>query len=307
MILTIILLVLGIISIIAGVLALIGAEFEDGTKLPRVLAVLIVVGIFLMALPFGYTSVGAGEVGVKFNHFGGGVQEEEFSEGFHFKAPWITVDNFNTKTQDYTMSKIIEEGEQLRDDRVRTITREGLYVDLDITVLYHVDPAEADNIRRLIGKEGEYQDVVVRPTIRTATREVLSNYDAMDMYGAKREAIKAEMLSILESQLAPRHIIVEKLLVRDIELPTELTKAIESKKTAEQHALEMEYVIQTESKEKERKIIEAEGIATANDIIAGSLTNEYLTWYWIDNLDSHSSVLYVPVGQAGMPMFKEIE
>ena len=68
----------------------------------------------------------------------------------------------------------------------------------------------------------------------------------------------------------------------------------------------MDYVILTETKEKDRRIIEAEGISKANDIIAGSLTTEYLTWYWIDNLDTHESVIYVPVGDAGIPLFKDV-
>ena len=75
---------------------------------------------------------------------------------------------------------------------------------------------------------------------------------------------------------------------------------------AEQEALRMEYVLQKEELEKERKLIEAEGIAAANEEIAGSLTNSYLTWYWLDNLSEHDSVVYLIPSDEGLPIFKAV-
>lgn len=252
--------------------------------------------MIVVALAGGYfivTIIGPGETGVKFNLFAGGVQDDEFIEGFHFKAPWVKVDKFNVRTQEYT-------------DSIRTVTKEGLYVTLDTTTLYRIKPDKANVIRQTIGKDGRYQGIVVSPTVRNAVREIVSRYDAMDIYGDKRAIIEAEIYETMSIQLQPRHIVIEKLLIRDVELPVELSKAIEAKKTSEQEALRMEYILDKEMLEKERRLIEAEGISGANNIIAGSLTQEYLTWYWIDNLDTHNSVIYVPVGDAGLPLFREV-
>lgn len=272
---------------------------------------LVVAGLVvtIVAGLFGYsvlTSVGAGEAGVKFDMLADGVQEDEFGEGLHLKAPWVRVDKFNMRTQDYTMTQVVEEGVMRRDDRIHTLTKEGLCVDLDITVLYKIVPGEADNIRQTIGSDGQYQEIVIRPTVRNAVREIIVNYNAMDIYGEKRDVIETAMYDMMYSQLLRRSIIVEDLLIRDVGLPAELSKAIEAKKTSEQDSLRMEYVLDIEKLEKERRIIEAEGISGANEIIAGSLTTEYLTWYWIDNLDTHNSVIYVPVGDAGLPLFREV-
>ena len=266
------------------------------------------IAIIIMGM-FGYsivTIVGAGETGVKFNLLAGGVQEDELGEGIHLKAPWVKVDKFNARTQDYTMSKVVAEGAVRRDDRVRTVTKEGLYVNLDITVLYRIMPDKADVIRQTIGKEGQYQEIVIRPTVRNSVREIISKYNAMDIYGENRAIVEDEMYEAMATQLRSRNIVVEKLLIRDVGLPEELARAIEAKKTSEQEALRMEYVLDKEKLEKERRIIETEGISGANEIIAGSLTHEYLTWYWIDNLDTHNSVIYVPVGDAGLPLFREV-
>jgi len=252
-----------------------------------------VLAIVIIAL-FCTVIIGAGEVGVKFDMFRGGVQEEEFTEGFNLKAPWINVDTYTVKTQEIS-------------EHIRTVTNEGLYIDAEITLLYRVVPTEADNIRRTIGKDGQYQPIVISPLIRNVARQIAAEHAAMDFYGDKRVMIENEMLRGIQDELDKRDIIVENLLLRDVVLPAELTKSIEAKKTAEQEALRMEYILQKEEQEKQRRIIEARGIAEANNIIAGSLSQAYLTWYWIDNLESHNSVLYVPVGDAGMPLFKNVD
>ncbi len=282
---------------------------SDNREVGTVIGVVILMGLIIIGSVSGYffiTMVGAGETGVKFNLFADGVQENEFGEGIHIKAPWVKIDKFNTRTQEYTMSKIVNEGTIERDDRVRTVTSEGLYVDLDITVLYKIVPDKANVIRQTIGTEGEYQEIIIRPTVRNAVREVISKYEAMDIYSEKRGIIEEEIYSVMHTQLIPRNIIIEDMLIRDVEIPKELSTAIEAKKTAEQLVLEMEYVLETEEKIKAQRIIEAEGISEANEIIAGSLTDEYLTWYWIDRLDTHDSVIYVPIGESGLPLFREV-
>ena len=296
-------LIIMVIAIIVSVVAIIVtlSAKESETKVGSLATmgvawlIVIVVGAFS-----AFFTVGAGEVGVRFDPLGGGVKSSEYQEGLHIKAPWVSIDTFNTKTQEFSMTSGTEEG-------VRTVTKEGLYVDLDITVLYRINSINADVIRQEIGKEGQYQVIAVRPNIRSVIREVVSRYEASYIYGDGRDVVSDEVRKSLTVELEPRNIIVESVLLRDVGLPTLLTTAIEEKKQAEQDALRMEYVLLEEAQEKERKIIEAEGIAQANIIISDGLTNEYLTWYWIDNLQNHNSVIYVPIGEDGLPMFKEVD
>lgn len=281
-------------------------------------AVLVVLGIVWLTMVF---TVPAGTTGVAFDPFGKytfqnpttGQSEEtavrlvEYTEGIHVKAPWVKIDYFNIRTQDYTMTSAVDEDGKAVGDSSRVVTSEGLYVDLDLTVLYKIDPTRVDEIRRDIGEDGQYQTIVVRPTIRSTIRDIVSKYEAVDVYGDSRETVQAEMHQALELALGERGIIVEQFLLRKVGLPQMLVQAIEQKKQAEQEALRMEYVIEKESLEKERKIIEAEGIAQANDIIQLSLSDEYLTWYWIENLDEHESVVYIIDGESGLPLFKDID
>ena len=282
--------------------------FEKQRRRRKIIGWAVVVAITLaIILTRSLFIIGAGEVGVVFDPLGGGVQVMEAQEGLNVKPPYASVAKYNIKTQDYTMSAIAEEGQLKRADRVKTVTSEGLYVGLDITVLYRIDPARADEIRSSIGLEGEYQQIIVRPAIRSTIREIISDHEASDIYGEGRATVEVEIFDRLASMMQPRNIYVEQVLLREVELPAELTKAIEAKKQAEQEALRMQYVLEKEVLEKDRKIIEAGGIAGANEIIAGSLSREYLSWYWIDNLQNHESVVYMVPSEGGVPLFKDID
>lgn len=49
--------------------------------------------------------------------------------------------------------------------------------------------------------------------------------------------------------------------------------------------------------------IRAHGIARSNQIIGQSLTEAYLHWFWIDNIDKSNNVIYVPT-ESNMPIME---
>lgn len=250
------------------------------------------------------TIVPAGHVGVV--DVMGNVDDYELQPGFHFKNPLAGINDMSTKTQEYTMSYVKGEGAKHGSDVISALTKEGLSVDLDITILYKLTPDYASEIYKTIGRD--YVDIIVRPQVRTVIREVVAKYEAKQLYSEERQAVALEIAEFLEPELIKRGIILERVLLRHIQLPNQLTKAIEDKLTAEQNIEKRQFEVQVEEQEKQRKIIEAEGIADANEIIAESLSDAYLTWYWLENLQSHESVVYVIDGDNGIPTFtKEIQ
>lgn len=86
----------------------------------------------------------------------------------------------------------------------------------------------------------------------------------------------------LKEKLTPRGIIIEDVLLKDIKLPAELTKAIELKAQAEQEAIRMEFVLQKEKQEAERKAIEAQGIASFQKIVSEGISAQLLQWKGIE-------------------------
>lgn len=255
------------------------------------IAIPIIIFLLIFILGFCFVQIPAGHVGVQYS-WGGGVLEEQFTEGWHFKAPWIDVTLYSIRTIQQT-------------ETIHALSNEGLSVNMDGTILYHIIPNKAYLIHKTIGPD--YEKVVILPQFRSVVREIIAQYQAVDIYSEKRATLEKEVFEEISKRLKEKNIEVEAILFRNVELPPQLKDAIEQKKKAEQEALRMQYVIEKEKLEADRKRIEAQGIADANKIIANSLTENYLRWYWITNLDKHRSVIYVPIGNDGMPLFKNVD
>ena len=230
-------------------------------KIFRSIAIVFILLIIFSAM-FGsiFVSVGAGEVGVKFNQFGG-VEGDELGEGLHIVPPWISVTKYSVRSETYTMSGTAGEGQVIGDDQIKALTLEGLTLGLDITVRYRLMSDEVSTVHQNLGTN--YAEKIVRPTIKSSIREVVSTKTALQVYGEERQLVAGEMLTNIGTALGSDGIIVEEVLVRNVVLPTRVAEAIEAKLQADQDAQRMIFVKQKEQLEAERKIIEANGIANA--------------------------------------------
>ena len=192
------------------------------------------------------------------------------------------------RTQAYTMSIAAEEGQRYGDDAITSLTKDGLEVAMDLTVWYRLSSDEAARVYQQIGSD--YVDKIVRPAARTAIRNTTVRYNAIEIYSEKREEVQTAINTELTKDFTDRGIILEKVLLRNIKLPVKVKNAIEAKLEAEQDAQKMEFVLLKETKEADRKKIEAAGIAEAQRIIAQSLIGErgraYLSWKYLENLQS---------------------
>jgi regulator of protease activity HflC (stomatin/prohibitin superfamily) len=248
-----------------------------------------------------WTIVSAGNTGVQ-SRFGK-VYDEELSSGFHIKNPLVRVVEMTVRTVDYTMSVTQGEGERVGPDAITALTKEGLNVDIDITVLYHLQEDKASDIYRDVGLQ--YDEVVLRPQIRSTIREIVALYSAKDIYSEKRSEASAQILAELKKKIDPRGIEVEDVLLRNVVLPDNLANSIEAKLQAEQDAERYEFLLQTEQKEAERKRVEAEGQRDAQQIINQSLTTRYLEYLYIESLKDRAGTIYVPTNPSnGTPLFR---
>jgi regulator of protease activity HflC (stomatin/prohibitin superfamily) len=231
--------------------------------------------------------VPAGSVGVQVL-FGRVMTNSTLSEGLNFVNPFVTLELMTIRTQAYTMSIATEEGQRYGDDAITSLTKDGLEVAMDLTVWYHMSKDEAANVYQKIG--ADFVEKIVRPAARTAIRNTTVLYNAVEIYSEKREEVQDQITKSLMKDFSDRGIVLEKVLLRNIKLPAKVKNAIEAKLEAEQDAQKMEFVLLKETKEAERKKIEAAGIAEAQRIIAQSLIGErgraYLSWKYLENLQS---------------------
>ncbi len=244
-------------------------------------------GIFAIILGILTASVRIvepGKVGVQVLF--GKVQEDVLTSGLNIINPLVKVEFFDITTQTYTMSGTETELSQLSDAPIRVLSADGLEVTIDMTVLYRINPPQAPEIRREIGPGLSYIDKIVRPTARTRIRDNAVIYNAVDLYSKRREEFQTKIFESIKVDFERRGIILENLLVRNISLPPSVKAAIEAKINAEQEAQKMQFVLQKETQEAERKRVEARGISDYQQILTRSLTNKLLEYERIKALQN---------------------
>ena len=264
--------------IFLGILLFVGANtispnlvfYKYAKTLKVVGAVFAILGLTSSAV----VQVDAGEVGVQ--SVFGKVQPSTLTSGLNFVNPLAKVVVFDAKTQNYTMSSVHDEGDKAGDDAIRVLTKDGLEVVVDLTVLYRILPSEAPRVLREIGED--YKDKVVRPITRTMIRDNAVYYDAVGLYSLKRNEFQQRIYSDIEKNFKKRGLVLEQLLIRNINLPTSVKQTIESKINAEQDAQKMQFVLQKEKQEAERKRVEAQGIADYQKILSTGLSDKQLQY-----------------------------
>ncbi len=260
---------------------LIGLSFllnpEINHRFPKLQPIFRTLGLVLLlsgALSSAVRQVDAGFVGV--TKLFGKVQPKVLNSGLHLVNPLVEMVEFDVRTHNYTMSGVNDEGNKSGDDAIRALTSDGLEVVIDLTVLYRLVPEKTPSILQAIGID--YENVFVRPITRTKIRDNAVYYDAVSLYSSKRDEFQNRIFKSIESDFNKRGLILEQLLVRNIQLPQSVKATIESKINAEQEAQKMQFVLQKEKQEAERKRVEAQGIADYNRIISAELTEKQLQY-----------------------------
>ena len=218
--------------------------------------------------------IDAGQIGVK--SLFGKIDNDILTSGLNLINPMVDVKTVDVKTLNYTMSGVHDEGDKEGDDAIRVLTADGLEVIIDLTVLYRVT---SDQAPRLIRETGlDYRDKIVRPLTRTKIRDNAVYFTAIDLYSTKRDLFQGRIFKSIDEDFKKRGLVLEQLLVRNITLPNNVKTSIEEKIKAEQDAQKMEFVLQKEKQEAERKRVEAQGIADYQKIISAGLGDKQLQY-----------------------------
>jgi regulator of protease activity HflC (stomatin/prohibitin superfamily) len=225
--------------------------------------------------------------------------------GAHFINPVTqSTTSLPVRPQSYTMSSQQGEGaEANRDDAIQVLTEDGLQVDIDITVRYRIDQADAITFYRQYRTLETAEDRLIRPSIRSVLRTEAGRLPVTEIYtGEGQTELKAAAESELEDEFAEAGIILEAVQIRNVDLPDQYAQAVERKEITKQRRQQKENELEVERLEAQRKRIEANGTAQANRIISRSLTDEVLAQKYIERLDETDTV-YIPVGANGYPQF----
>ncbi len=217
--------------------------------------------LFVVLLPLVLTAgcataVGPGQVGVLWRE-NGGTQNAAFGEGAHTITSGDQMYIYDLRTQSH-------------DEALDVIAANGLSIKLDASLRYHLNPEEVVALQKEIGPD--YYAKILEPVLRSEARRAIGQYTPEEIYSTKRDLIEREIFDGLNKKIAGKHLVLEAVLIRNVELPDAIERAIDAKLSAEQEVLKMKYVLDVAKSKAEVQRIEAQGTADYNRTIASSLS-----------------------------------
>jgi regulator of protease activity HflC (stomatin/prohibitin superfamily) len=291
-------------------------RFQGGPgpqQLVNISSILLVAAAALIAFSCAVI-IPAGHVGVQVLF--GKVKPVSLPEGIQLINPFVEVQQMSVRTETYTMSATVNEGQMRGDDSIQALSSDGLLMPLDITIAFRLVGGDAPRVYRDIG--ADYIDKIIRPASRTAVREAIAGFTAQEAYSTKREALPQKMHDLLtermRSLLEQREdfrgatgFIVDQVMLRKIQLPDKVKNAIEAKLEAAQQAEQMQFVLDKERQEAERKRIEAKGVSDFQTIVSQSINANLLQWKGIEATEAlskspNAKIVVIGAGKNGLPV-----
>jgi regulator of protease activity HflC (stomatin/prohibitin superfamily) len=194
---------------------------------------------------------------------------------------------------------------QEKKEDLTVLSSDGASINMEVSILYYPNPAKLDSLQVTVG-EGYYADIVA-PNIRGIARAVAGRYKPEEIYSTKREQVAREINDDLTAAVAAKWIIIENVLIRNVQIPATISDAINFKLTADQETQRMQFTIEKERLEADRKRIEAQGIADFQKIVSAGLTSSYLKWKGIEaterlSTSTNSKIIMVGNSSNSMPV-----
>ena len=237
-------------------------------------------------------TVESGHRGIVFKTLGGGTSRELLGEGMHLIPIWNYVIPYDTRVHEMKEGLVV-------------LSSNGLTLRVDASVRYRPKPEELYELQTQIGPD--YDQKVIGPVVRSEARKVFGRYQPEEIYSTKREEIEKQIYDEVVRALDGKHVVVEAILVRDVDLPDTIKTAIADKLAEEQRAQKMRFTLDRERQEAQRKQIEAEGISKYQSIVRQGLTAEYLQFKGIEATSKlaespNSKIVIVGAGKGGLPV-----
>lgn len=261
----------------------------------KIMPLAILIGFFALSfsfLPSMFVTIKSGHAGVLYKKFEGGtITKQRFDEGFHIIAPWNKMYVYDIRTM---------EGSKTMD----VLSNSGLSIKLNISYRYSPKAESLGKLHKKLGKN--YVTKIVTPEISSSTRKVIGKYTPEQLYSSKRDLIQEEIFNEAKDNISKNHINLDTVLIRSITLPETIKIAIEKKLKQEQESKEYEFKLIKESKEADRKRIEAKGVKDFQDIVSKNITDKLLKWKGIEATlklaQSNNTKVVVIGGKEGLPI-----
>ncbi|MBU0676390.1 MAG: SPFH domain-containing protein [Proteobacteria bacterium] len=232
----------------------------------NILAVVVVLAVIAYILLFVY--VRPDEYGIKVVRIGieRGVQKQVYNAGLTMVLPFGMQQMYllprGIQVLELTNSPETAAKEARKDRAAHIQTSDGFFVDVDVSMLYHIkDPYL---VFTTIGPGTLYEDNGIIPKAEPALKETLGKLTTEEFYNSPKRVQKAEEAKArLNSELNGKGIEVDQVLVRYFIYSPEIQKNIEEKKLQDQMVFTNQSAARAAKEEAELKKIVQEGVVIA--------------------------------------------
>ena len=289
-------------------------------RLNTLIIILLVAAVLLTSVGAGLVFLQADEYGVVISAFQpNGYRPQPLGPGLHWIIPFLESTRvYSIARQTYTMSSTPAEGQFTGDDSIQARTKDGQQVFIDASVIYAVDPAKLIDLH--ITWQNRYEENIVRPVVRAAIRDGVSQFGVEEIVSTRRAELEKAISDQIGQNLSENNIIMSDFLLRNIRFSDEYAAAVEQKQVAEQQAQQAKFVVEQKKQEAEQarqiaqgqadaqviaakgdaeaRLIQAQAEAQANQLIAQSLQGNttLLQYIYIQKLAPGVQTIFVPSG-----------
>jgi prohibitin 1 len=252
-----------------------------------VIAVLVLAAMW----PSIFVIIPSGHAGVYYSLFFGGTDTTMVcKEGFWLKAPWDKIYDYDVRWQlvsyDYSV-----------------ISADGLPIQFKVSVRCRPRVDTLAYLQKDIGPE--YIERIIVPASQQAIRQVVGDSSAEKIYTTSPSVLEEAFDRVIE-EITGTYTVVDAIMVRGVDIPPALQRAIETKLAHQQRSLQYVFVLSAAKQEAERKRIEAEGIRDFQNTVTPGISENFLRWKGIEatlDLAKSSNAKVVVIGaQNGLPL-----
>jgi regulator of protease activity HflC (stomatin/prohibitin superfamily) len=295
-------------------------QLDLGSPLKPTLRSATLLAIGLGLAPFWFVfgnncmlTIPPAHVAVVFDPLRGGIQPNVLPEGFHVVMPWWETQSFSQQTQEYTSQQTQEytmsgsggrptEGAVAGEGSIRCQTNEGMNVEIDCTVLFHVDPKAANDVWSKLGEDT--LRLIVRPYTHNVMRMVVAKYSVEDVYTTKRKEIETEIVDQMRPLFQEKGLVLEQILVRNVQYGNPaFADAINAKQVAQQQVQTEAQKLNRAKIEKQTTIAQAQGEASAIAARGATLraNPEVVQYEFVQKVAPRLKSMYLPASALPIP------
>ncbi len=218
---------------------------------------------------------------------------------------WITpvkqsTTSLSTRQQAYTMSSKAQEGAKNYADPVSVKTEDGVKVDFNVVVRYHLegDKDDAVDVYTDYKTLGNAEKKMIRPTVKRQFITSAGSMKTSDVYTTEGQRELTEVTrEALKDEFNKTGLVLDSVQITGYDMPQSYEKAVTQKEVAYQNELKAEAQVKVAEQEARAAVKRAEGEAKSNEIVAESVENnpELIQIRFIEAIeDSEGKTIYLP-------------